>query len=136
MKRTDWIAGLAVLGMLLLITWLLLPPRAINFEGLDDACATIAARGFHCASDCADGRIDAGFLVSREETTPESVNQLCKAGPMGPEWKGKVWIRSYSPERVWTMPDDAHARIWGHVCVFGDGEFLAELEGTLQSVPM
>ena len=102
MKRTDWIMGTSVVAVLLLIVWLLWPPPAVSFDDLDQARASIAAEGFHCVSDRADGCIGSGFVVSREEATFGQVNLLCKAGPLGPGWKGKVWVRSHVPGRVWT----------------------------------
>jgi hypothetical protein len=132
MKRREWIAGIAVLALLGATAWLLMPRPDVAFVTVRQASGSITAEGFRCTSDRADGQLENGFLVTREETNWREVNVLPKAGPMGPEWKGKVWITGVVPNQIWNMPDGAAAKLWGGVYAYGDGAFLAEIEGALQ----
>lgn len=132
MKRREWALGFAALAVLLGTAWFFLPPRAVSFGNVRDASVHILAQGFHCTSDRMDGQLDNGFLVTRDQTTWNEVNTVAKAGPMGPEWKGKVWVSGAYPNQIWNMPDGAPARLWGGVYAFGDGDFLAEIELALQ----
>ena len=132
MKRREWIAGISVLALLAAVAWFLVPPRAVTFATVREASVKILTEGFRCTSDRADGQLDHGFLITRTDTTWSEVNVLAKAGPMGPEWKGKVWISGVLPNQVCNKPDGAAARLWGGVYAYGDGDFLAEIEGALQ----
>src|SRR5437879_1401988 len=69
----------------------------ITFDHLRDAKSALVAAGYHCTSDCANGRLSSGFLLSREDVSWSDASKLCKVGVMGPEWKGKVWV-TLSPD--------------------------------------
>ena len=62
----------------------------ITFDRLPDAKAKLIAAGFLCIADSVHGQTGTGFLISREPVSWGDAGALCKAGPMGPEWKGKV----------------------------------------------
>jgi hypothetical protein len=132
MKRRDWLTGLGLIAFLTLLAVFFFPAPDLKITDVQQAAASIKKSGFHCVSDRADGRIEDGFVVSRKKTTWEEANGLCKVGPMTPAWKGKVWVGAYKPERNWTIPDDALARIWGGVYAFGDRELLAAIEDALR----
>jgi len=105
----------------------------IEFENLDIAHNHIKAAGFVCTSDRADGTLQNGFLVSQEAVDWKIANELHKGGKLGPEWKGKVWVTYNGPSGdLVSLPSDGGKRVWGAVCVFGDAEFLDELESVLQ----
>jgi hypothetical protein len=105
----------------------------VTFRRLPDAKAALAASGYHCVSDCAGGDIGCGFMISREAISWHEVGTLRKAGPMGREWQGKVWV-TINPDcwRLQTIPDQAGARVWGAVVAFGDDELLRELDALLR----
>jgi hypothetical protein len=131
MKRKDWLLGFAVLACLLAIAWYLWPRASISYADLMEARTGIEAEGFFCTSDRTDGKICTGFMVTREPATADEANLLPRGGPMGPEWDGKIWVRKCTGATYWTMPDNVEHRIWGGVCVFGDKDFLAEIEAAL-----
>ncbi len=132
MKRREWIAGVTSLALLAAVAWFLMPQREVTFSTVREASVRIAAQGFQCTSDRIDGMLDHGFLVTRDETSWQAVNVVAKAGPMGPEWKGKVWVSGVVPNQIWNMPEGASAKMWGGVYAYGDGDFLAEIEIALQ----
>jgi hypothetical protein len=115
-----------------MLAWLLWPKPPIVYADMQEAWVGIKAEGFHCVADREDGLIGTGFMVSRERATFDDVTDICMAGPMKEHWKGVVWVRKHVQPENWTMPDDADMRVWGGVCVFGDKDFLAEIEAVLQ----
>lgn len=101
----------------------------VSFDRLQEAKTKLATLGFHCTTDCADGQLSCGFLLSRTSTSWSDVCKLRKSGVMGPEWQGKVWV-TLNPT-VWqleSIPDHAGVRVWGAVVAFGDDELLREIE--------
>ena len=102
------------------------------FTQLPDAKARLLAAGFLCTTDSIHGKSGTGFLVSREPVSWGEAGSLCKAGEMGPRWKGKVWV-TQSPRNYYllTIPDDAGTRVWGDVLAFGDANLLSEIEDAL-----
>jgi hypothetical protein len=132
MQRKDWLIGITALALLLLVAWFLVPKSPTSFVSVHDASRRIAAAGFRCTGDRADGQLDNGFLVTREEIKWEDVAVLRKAGPIDEQWKGKVWVAYHSARQIYSVPDQAEVRLWGSVCAFGDGELLAEIEGALR----
>lgn len=104
----------------------------VSFDRLQEAHARFSDLGYFCTADSASGRIGCGFLISRKAVTWSEVGSLCKTGPMGPEWEGKVWV-TLNPE-FWLLqavPNEAGVRVWGAVIAFGDEAFLSEIEATL-----
>jgi len=132
MKRKEWLLGIAVLACLVAVAWFLWPRPGVYCADLEEARTVIEAEGFFCTSDRVDGKICTGFLVTRAATTADDVNLLCKVGPMGQDWKGKVWVQIHKPTQTWMIPETADARVWGGVHVFGDKSFLEQLEAALQ----
>ena len=108
--------------------------QSVRFEGLDAAKADFRAAGFYCVADSVDERNCAGFLISREKISSESVNSMRKVGEMGPAWKGRAWV-TLNPRcwRLQLIPDDAATRTWGNVIAFGDADLLRELDEILNS---
>jgi hypothetical protein len=108
----------------------------ISFRHLHDAQARVLGAGFHCTSDRADGTLSTGFLISREMVTWSQVGSLRKVGPMGPNWKGKVWVTFSSNDwQLTSLPDHAGMRVWGTVIAYGDEEFLSEIDNSLAPTP-
>jgi hypothetical protein len=74
-------------------------------------------------------------MVSREVITSLEARCLYKAGGIGQNWQGKVWLTHIST-RDWDLSsasDDEDARTWGNIRAFGDNDFLNEIEGALKS---
>jgi len=133
MNRKRWTIGLLTLIVCGVAGWFLLHREVpVVFPTLEQAYVSIKQEGFLCVSDRVDGEIGAGFLVSREELTWAEVNSLVKAGPMGENWKGKVWVSYDSGRSLVIIPENAHARVWGNVLAFGDKDFLTEIDSALQ----
>jgi hypothetical protein len=108
----------------------------ITFLHLRDAKTRLLGAGFICTSDRADGTLATGFLISRQSSSWSEAGTLCKVGPMGPEWKGKVWVTFNSNDwRLASLPEHAGMRVWGTVIAYGDEEFLSEIDGSLAPVP-
>jgi hypothetical protein len=108
----------------------------ITFLHLRDAQARLLGAGFHCTSDRADGKLATGFLISRESVTSTQVGTLCKVGPMGPAWKGKVWVTFNSKDwQLSSLPEHAGVRVWGTVIAYGDEDLLSELDDSLAPTP-
>jgi hypothetical protein len=132
MKRRDWVAGVCLLLGLAAIAYVMLPPSPVMLRDLDAAKTSIEANGFRCASDRADGLPSTGFLVSRDELPWYTANGLCKAGLIGPNWKGKVWVCKHIEELPGITPENAIVFHWGGVVAFGDREVLSEIERSLR----
>lgn len=132
MKRTRWMI-VAMTILILGLYWAFSAPTPIVFSTIGDARVNIKSAGFHCTTDRADGFIQSGFLVTREESDWKVVNNLCKIGKMGEEWKGKVWV-TYTNESgvLCTVPDDAPTRTWGGVLAYGDAKLLDQIEESLR----
>jgi hypothetical protein len=114
---------------------LLFVQSAVHFDSIEHARDAILGLKLSCQTDAEDSSLANGFMVRRDESTPVLPSELCKSGPMGARWKGTVWVAALPRQAIWptpTMPDDAVARVWGDVIVFGDGEFLDELEKRLR----
>jgi len=131
MKRWKVCAGAAIL---LVLTGVLYSarPHEVAFSRLHDAKARLARLGLHCTTDCADGKLSCGFMLSRSSSTWMDVCQLRKSGEMGPEWQGRVWV-TLNP-KAWqleSIPEHAGVRVWGAVVAFGDDELLREIESAL-----
>jgi len=104
----------------------------VKFAKLRDAQVKLAELGYHCTSDSANGDLGSGFLVSRKPVPWSEVGMICKSGPMGKEWQGKVWV-TFNPE-YWSLeavPDNAGVRVWGSIVAFGDEALLSEIESAL-----
>jgi hypothetical protein len=131
MKWKRIFAGLTAIGLLFFFLVYFNPP--VTFHDLKQASNELKDAGFICTSDRADGKSINGFIVSRKAIPWEDSNSMWKAGPMGSDWKGKVWISKHSSEMpLETTPNDQAPRIWGNVLAFGDQEFLDEIEGALK----
>jgi hypothetical protein len=104
----------------------------ITFARIQDAKARLAKSGFYCTTDCANGQISCGFMLSRKASSWSEVCTMRKSGAMGPEWQGKVWV-TLNPQawQIESIPDQAGVRVWGAVVAFGDDEFLREIEAAL-----
>lgn len=103
--------------------------RGPSFDNLQQACSLVRTAGFFCVSDRADGTVDNSFIVSREPMTWEDAGHIRMSGPMGPRWKGCVWIiRSMPFTDLWTTPGDTEPRVWGKLWAFGDDDLLNEIE--------
>jgi hypothetical protein len=107
-----------------------LAEHAVAFKEVDEAWTSVRSAGFECASDRANADAANGFLVSRSPVTFEEICHFCKAGPMGPDWKGKVWVTMR--EGLQGTPEGAGVRIWGRLIAFGDNELLDEIEHSLK----
>jgi len=131
MKRARWIF-LGAFALFLLLR-LFFPTPTITFHDVKEASNSIQAVGFRCTSDRVDGIVASGFMVTEEDATWKDANNLCKSGPMGPEWKGKVWVSLVPAHGTYgTIPENAPTRSWGGVVAFGDAKLLDQLENTLQ----
>jgi hypothetical protein len=106
----------------------------VTFRHLPDAKAALAAAGYFCISDSSAGEISTGFLISRQAIAWHEAGSLCKAGPMGRAWQGKVWV-TINPAcwRLLSIPDQAGTRVWGDVIAFGDDELLREIDTLLSA---
>jgi hypothetical protein len=119
-------AGLAYVGK----------QHEITFLHLSDAQAHFLGAGFHCTSDRADGTLATGFLISRQSLSWSEAGTLCKVGPMGPEWTGKVWVTFNSKHwSLASLPENAGMRVWGTVIAYGDEELLSEIDQSLEPLP-
>jgi hypothetical protein len=127
MRRKIWlVVGLIVIGV---IAARLLYQPSVEFSDMQEAWAGLNELNYTCRSDVHGGQFESGFMASKEKATCGDAAELCKAGPMGPQWKNKVWItRFYPGQSMPTMPDDAATRVWGRVFAYGDGAFLDEIE--------
>jgi hypothetical protein len=134
MKSRGWtIAGVFGIGIIAILVTLLLREPAISFSSITQAHRDVQGLNYNCCSDRADGIVDYGFMVSKDEATWEDASLLCKLGPMREGWKNKVWVAPMRSDGTMpTIPDDAGTRIWGQVFVFGDRAFISELESGLR----
>lgn len=108
----------------------------ITFLHLRDAKVSLLSAGFHCTSDRADGLLSTGFLISRQSISWSDAGSLRKVGPMGAEWKGKVWVTfTRNDWRLESLPEQAGMRVWGTVVAYGDEDLLSELDESLVSAP-
>ena len=125
----------AAVCMALVASVLFFNHHEVTFRRLADVKTALAAAGYHCISDSAGGDISCGFLISRDAITWNEAGTLCKSGPMGRQWQGKVWV-TINPDcwRLQSIPDQAGTRVWGAVVAFGDDELLREID-TLFSPP-
>jgi hypothetical protein len=130
----KWSVSLSCAAVLVAVagSFFLLQRQAATFEHLQDAKARLDAAGYFCVADNAHGYIGCGFLLSRNAVKWSEAGQLCKSGPMGPEWKGKVWV-TLNPQcwRLESIPDAAGTRAWGAVVAFGDEDLLREIDELL-----
>jgi hypothetical protein len=104
----------------------------VSFKRLQEAHTRLTKLGYYCTSDSANGKIGCGFLISRKAVMWNDVSTMCKSGPMGPEWEGKVWV-TLNPD-IWQLqgvPEQAGVRVWGAVVAFGDDKLLHEIEDLL-----
>jgi hypothetical protein len=135
----NWKSWTMTMGTLLLLAGVAFWSRSqvLSFDHLDDVKSRVHAVGYYCAADVADERVCSGFLISREPVSVDDAGSLCKAGRMGPEWRGRVWV-TISPScwQLQTVPDGAEVRRWGAIIAFGDGELLSEIDRTLDSTPI
>lgn len=129
MKVWKVCAGITAILLLLAGIGICFPHHDVTFERLQEAKSRLASLGFHCTSDCANGQLSCGFLLSRQTTTWSDVCELRKTGAMGPEWRGRVWV-TLNPAywQLESIPDQAGVRVWGAVVAFGDDELLREIE--------
>lgn len=112
-------------------------PKSVSFPDIHDARAAVEEAGYHCIADRADGKVNNGFFVTRRPLAWEDANEMWKAGLLGEEWKGRVWVtRNSANLPLATSHDDVAPRIWGNVLALGDPELLDELETTLQNPPV
>jgi hypothetical protein len=133
MMRCTLAAGAVVFFALIGFTWYT-GHRQLNFANLAEAKATMSNAGCLCLSDREDGVMGSGFLLSREFYPWNKACLLCKIGPMGPEWEGKVWVTSNTPDwKLASLPDNAGVRMWGEVIAFGDEQMLREIESRFGS---
>ena len=113
MMRCTLAAGAILFFALIGFTWYT-GHRQLSFANASEAKATLSNVGYLCFSDREDGVTESGFLISREFYPWNKACLLCKIGPMGPQWEGKVWVTYNSPE--WTLasvPDNAGVRVLG-----------------------
>jgi len=123
----------SICGLLLLVSYFRSP--AITFDNLKQAQSRIAAAGYHCRSDRADGMLEFGFLVTHESVDWPVVAELMKVEPFGPEWHGKVWIAILGDQfELSSIPNVPGTRIWGKTVAFGDPEFLDEIEKAIRRI--
>jgi hypothetical protein len=128
MWRCSLAAGGIVLFALIGVTWVA-GRHPVEFANLNEAKAYLAEAGFATYMDHADEGMGTGFLISKEPATMSQVRMLCKIGPMGPQWKGKVWVTFNCHDwKLASLPDGAAVRIWGGVIAFGDEELLREID--------
>jgi hypothetical protein len=130
MKHIGWIALVIIgVGVVYNLTW----TTEVVFANLSDAKTALRAAGFICTPDCISGDLGSGFVVSRQDMPRSQIYKLLKCGPMSSAWKGKVWAHHNSNVcRLATIPDNAGARQWGEILIFGDPDFLDEVEDALQ----
>ena len=133
MKLKDWLVGIPLLIVPCVMAWFLAPAPAPSFQRVEEARIGIQACEFYCIGDRADGQMDSGFFVSREPVCWADLNDLTKAGPLGPGWKGKVWVSRRSGQAfAAVLPDNVEPRIWGRLCAFGDDKLLTDIENALR----
>ena len=130
-KWTRWLPGmLAILVLGALIYGA--NQSTVTFSHLCDAKNRLRGAGFQCTSDCENGTLGSGFLLSHQSVSWGEAGTLCKIGQMGPEWKGKVWVTFNSCRwQLKTLPENAGVRVWGSVIAFGDQDLLNEVDGVL-----
>ena len=132
MRWTGWVIGTLVI--FLTGGFFLYPKTEMPFHNLREAQRYFAAAGYQCTSDCVNGQLGTGFLISRQSVAWSDVSCLCKIGNMGPQWQGKVWVTIHTPNwRLGAIPDDATASTWGELVAYGDQELLSELDNHLPS---
>ena len=107
-------------------------PHDVAFDRCKRRWLKLALLGFHVTSDCANGQLSCGFMLSRQASSWLDVCTLRKSGTMGPEWQGKVWV-TLNPNawQLESVPERAGVRVWGSVVAFGDDELLREIEAGL-----
>ena len=107
----------------------------VTFDRLQQAKTKLAALGYHCTSDTANGELGCGFMISRGALNWNEVGSVCKTGPMGPEWEGKLWV-TLNPScwRLEGVPDHAGVRVWGATAMVL-AEFLALLGWPIDERP-
>ena len=129
MRWRGWITLIAIGALPLTLFLFSRPP--ISFTRLQEAKTHLEAAGYHCTTDAINST-GGGFMVTREAVSHEEVYNLPKVGKMGPAWKERLWVTA-SPQRfsLEMILDDAASRLWGEIVVFGDGEFLDEVECNL-----
>jgi hypothetical protein len=131
-RMSRRVCCLIAAGVSLLLLTLAFWPRSASFDNLVQARASLEGAGFFCIGDREGDQCVHGFTVAKKPITWSEANEICRIGPMGPEWKGRVWITTQSTVMpMTTTPNDAPPRIWGRVLAFGDPEFLDEIEGRL-----
>ena len=127
MGRKVWlVVGLILVGMIV-VHPLVFPP-SVRFDCIQEALTSIKKLNYTCCSDMCNGKIVSAFMVSKEKATWMQACELCKSGPIGPNWKNKVWVVRLPSEMMPTIPDDAGTRIWGCIFAYGDPAFLDEIE--------
>jgi hypothetical protein len=103
--------------------------QACAFDNLHHAHTQLVKAGYCCASDREVGRLQYSFVLSPDALTRTDVVAMRRAGPMGRDWKGRVWIVApASASAMVTAPGDVPPRVWGAVWAFGDRELLDEIE--------
>ena len=134
MKARSWtVGGILAIGLVAILVTLLLREPAVSYQSLTHAYRDVKSLNYACCSDRSDGAVVHGFMVSKENASWEDAALLCKVGPMGENWKNKVWVVPVGADsEMPTMPNDAGARLWGQVFVFGDRAFISELERGLR----
>jgi len=121
--------GAAVLFVAAALLGFLLDRRVPSFDSLPQARELLQVAGYCCTGDRPDGKMGFSFIVSREPLAWEEVGNMYKAGPMGPKWKGRVWIVATSPNILFhSLSGEMPPRIWGKVLAIGDHDLLDEIE--------
>jgi hypothetical protein len=133
-RKVGLVLGVSMIGMIAARPLYIQPP--IHFDNLQEAASTIRKLNYTCCSDRSDGKIQSvlvsGFMVSKELATWVQAGELCKIGPMGPNWVNKVWVIRLPTAEMPVIPDNSGTRVWGRVFAFGDPAFLDEIENGLR----
>jgi hypothetical protein len=131
MSWKIWLAGGVSLLVLVSVTCYA-RPQVVAFSRIGDVHTQLVEAGYYCTSDSSSGMVTDGVMISRQPSTREEAASLCKVGPMGPRWQGKVWITVTKPTwSIETIPDEAGVRTWGSIIAFGDPELLRDLDAVL-----
>lgn len=133
MQRIWIIVGVCMIGMLAVCPFY--RQTAVQFANLHEAASSFRKLNYTCCSDVSNGQIISGFMVSKEAATCAQANELCKSGPVRPNWKNKVWVMRLPTGVMTVIPDDAGIRVWGRIFAFGDSAFLDEIENKLLKDP-